>query len=471
MNDAMASEDPRPKSQTDPANPSFAEALRVWLRIGLLSFGGPAGQIALMHRELVEQRRWISEARFLHALNYCMLLPGPEAQQLATYIGWLLHGWRGGIVAGVLFVVPGFLVILALAAFYALYQETHWAEAIFFGLKAAVLAIVVEAVWRLGRRALKTRFSLAMAASAFIALFVFDAPFPLVVLLAGAAGYLYARLAPAPGALLQNVGQDFGHDAGPAATGQGYGLSYSLRVIGLWGALWLAPFVLIVALAGYDNVFLSIAAFFSKMAVVTFGGAYAALAYVAQQAVETHQWLAPGEMLDGLALAETTPGPLILVLTFVGFLAAFRNPLGLDPMLAGVLGAILTTWVTFVPCFLWIFLGAPFIERLRANKALAYALGAVTAAVVGVILNLALWFAIHFLFGEIGSLKLGPAALPAPRWASLDVAALGLAAFALVALLRFKVGVPLTLCLCAIMGMALRWAVPASALGTSLFGN
>jgi chromate transporter len=259
----MSSHDPRPKAQTDPAPPSFAEATLVWLRIGLLSFGGPAGQIALMHRELVERRRWIGEAQFLHALNYCMLLPGPEAQQLATYIGWLLHGWRGGIVAGVLFVVPGFLVILALAAFYALYQETHWAEAIFFGLKAAVLAIVVEAVWRLGRRALKTRFSLAMAASAFIALFIFDAPFPLVVLLAGATGYFYARLAPAPGALLQNVGQD----AGPATTGQGYGLSYSLRVICLWGALWLAPFVLIVALAGYDNVFLSVAAFFSKMAV------------------------------------------------------------------------------------------------------------------------------------------------------------------------------------------------------------
>jgi chromate transporter len=463
MNGVMASDDPRTKSQTDPVNPSFAEALRVWLRIGLLSFGGPAGQIALMHRELVEQRRWISEARFLHALNYCMLLPGPEAQQLATYIGWLLHGWRGGIVAGVLFVVPGFLVILALAALYALYQETHWAEAIFFGLKAAVLAIVVEAVWRLGRRALKTRFSLAMAASAFGALFVFDAPFPLVVLLAGATGFAYARFAPAALTL---------QDAEPVQdAGGAYGASYVLRVIGLWGALWLAPFVLIVALAGYDNVFLSIAAFFSKMAVVTFGGAYAALAYVAQQAVETHQWLAPGEMLDGLALAETTPGPLLLVLTFVGFLAAFRNPLGLDPMLAGVLGAILTTWVTFAPCFLWIFLGAPFIERLRANKALANALGAVTAAVVGVILNLALWFAIHFLFGEIGSLKLGWAALPAPRWASLDVAALGLAAFALVALLRFKIGVPLTLCLCAIMGIALRWAVPASALGTSVVGN
>lgn len=448
------------RSIPDPAqseaieHPSFREALFVWLRIGLLSFGGPAGQIALMHRELVERRRWISEARFLHALNFCMLLPGPEAQQLATYVGWLLHGWRGGIVAGVLFVVPGFLLIVALAAFYALYQDASWAAAVFFGLKAAVLAIVVEAVWRVGRRALKTRFSVVVAASAFIALFAFDAPFPLVVLAAGLAGFAYARFAPAPSAGACRADEMAG-DAGRAPPGWGYGL----RVVALWGGLWLAPVVLVVALAGFDNVFLAIAGFFSKMAVVTFGGAYAALAYVAQQAVETHQWLAPGEMLDGLALAETTPGPLILVLTFVGFLAAFRNPLGLDPMLAGVLGATLTTWVTFVPCFLWIFLGAPFIERLRANRALASALGAITAAIVGVILNLAIWFGLYFLFSEVGTLRLGIASLPVPRWASLDPAALGLAAFALITLLRFKMGIPVVLTLCAAMGIALRLAL------------
>jgi chromate transporter len=437
------------------AHPTFREALIVWARIGLLSFGGPAGQIALMHSEIVERRRWISEPRFLHALNYCMLLPGPEAQQLATYIGWLLHGWRGGLAAGALFVAPGFLVIVALAALYALFQQTDWAAAIFFGLKAAVLAIVIEAFWRLGKRALKTRFSLCMAASGFAALFVFEAPFPLVVALAGALGFVFVRAAPTArhGDALQ-ADALIGDAARIAPT---WGRAFS--VLAIWGALWLAPFALIITLAGWDNVFLSIAAFFSRMAVVTFGGAYAALAYVAQQAVEVHQWLAPGEMLDGLALAETTPGPLILVLTFVGFLAAFRNPLGLDPLLAGVLGATLTTWVTFVPCFLWIFLGAPYIERLRANRALAAALGAITAAVVGVILNLAVWFAIHVLFAEVAVFQFGIASVPLPRLASLDVAALGLALFAIVALLRFKMGVPLVLCSCAILGAGLRLAI------------
>jgi chromate transporter len=454
------------------AHPTFREALIVWARIGVLSFGGPAGQIALMHSEIVERRRWISEPRFLHALNYCMLLPGPEAQQLATYIGWLLHGWRGGLVAGALFVAPGFLVIVALAALYALYQQTAWAAAIFFGLKAAVLAIVIEAVWRLGKRALKTGFSLFMAASAFVALFAFDAPFPLVVLVAGALGFVFARAAPAAlhhgGAdpaqrepMQEGAMQEDAMFADAARAAPTWRRAFS--VLAIWGALWLAPFALILALAGWDNVFLSIAAFFSKMAVVTFGGAYAALAYVAQQAVETYQWLAPGEMLDGLALAETTPGPLILVLTFVGFLAAFRNPLGLDPLLAGVLGAILTTWVTFVPCFLWIFLGAPYIERLRANRALAAALGAITAAVVGVILNLAIWFAIHVLFAKVEIVRFGIASVPLPVPASLDVAALGLALFAIAALLRFKMGVPLVLCLCAGLGvgiaMGLRLAI------------
>jgi chromate transporter len=433
----------------------------VWARIGLLSFGGPAAQIALMHSEIVERRRWICEPRFLHALNYCMLLPGPEAQQLATYVGWLLHGWRGGLAAGVLFVAPGFVVIVTLAALYALYQQTAWAAAIFFGLKAAVLAIVIQAVWRLGKRAVKTKASLCMAASAFVALFAFDAPFPLVVLLAGALGFVFARSAvPAP----HSAGGATHDDAmqGDALFGDRAPIAPTWRrafgVLAIWGALWLAPFALIGALAGWDNVFLSIAAFFSKMAVVTFGGAYAALAYVAQQAVEVHQWLAPDEMLDGLALAETTPGPLILVLTFVGFLAAFRNPLGLDPLLAGVLGATLTTWVTFVPCFLWIFLGAPSIERLRANKPLAAALAAITAAVVGVIFNLAVWFAIHVLFAEVAVVQFGMASVPLPRLASLDVAALGLALFAVLALMRFKIGIPFLLCLCAGFGVGLRFA-------------
>ena len=433
------------KAESAPvAHPSFREASGVWLRIGLLSFGGPAGQIALMHRELVEKRRWISEARFLHALNYCMLLPGPEAQQLATYIGWLLHGWRGGVVAGVLFVLPGFFLILALAALYARHQQAEWALALFFGLKAAVLAIVVEAVVRVGRRALKTRFSLALAACAFLALFAFDAPFPLVVFAAGALGFAFPHLVAAP--------------AHGGADDDEAGLAQALAT---WGALWIAPFVIVAAVFGRDNVFEDIALFFSKMAVVTFGGAYAVLAYVAQQAVETFGWLAPGEMLDGLALAETTPGPLILVLTFVGFLAAWRQApgLALDPMTAGVLGAALTTWVTFVPCFLWIFLGAPYVERLRANKKLGGALGAITAAVVGVILNLAAWFALHVLFRDVASLRLGPIALPAPALATLDAAALALAVLASAALLRFKLSVPLVLLLCAGTGVAMRYAL------------
>ena len=447
-----------PASPYEPAaHPSFREAVGVWLRIGLLSFGGPAGQIALMHRELVEKRRWISEARFLHALNYCMLLPGPEAQQLATYVGWLLHGWRGGVVAGVLFVLPGFFIILALAALYALHQQTAWASALFFGLKAAVLAIVVEAVWRVGKRALKTRFSVALASAAFVALFAFDAPFPLVVFAAGALGYLFPHLVAAPvhGAGARDDEPAMQGDAARAAPS----LARALQVIAFWGALWVAPFIVIAAAAGPDGVFWNIAVFFSKMAVVTFGGAYAVLAYVAQQAVETLGWLAPGEMVDGLALAETTPGPLILVLSFVGFIAAWRHAPGFDPMIAGALGAALTTWVTFTPCFLWIFLGAPYVERLRANAKLAGALGAITAAVVGVILNLAIWFALHVLFREVGAFRAGPLDLPAPVLASLDAGALALSIVAGAALLRLKLAVPLVLSLCAGLGLLARFAL------------
>jgi chromate transporter len=436
-----------------PAHPTFGEALRVWLRIGLLSFGGPAGQIALMHRELVEKRRWISESRFLHALNYCMLLPGPEAQQLATYVGWLLHGWRGGVVAGVLFVLPGFFVILALASLYALHQNASWAVAIFFGLKAAVLAIVLEAVWRVGRRALKTGFAVALAAGAFVALFALDAPFPLVVVAAGALGFILPHLIASSAHGAAGAGQDvfLASDAARAAPT----FARAVQTIALWGGIWLAPFLLILALGARQSVYGDIAVFFSKMAVVTFGGAYAVLAYVAQQAVESLGWLAPGEMLDGLALAETTPGPLILVLTFVGFLAAFRLAPGLDPMLAGALGATLATWVTFAPCFLWIFLGAPYVERLRADRKLAGALGAITAAVVGVILNLAIWFALHVLFRDVGAWRAGPLSIPAPDLATANLPAFALSAVAALALFRFKLSVPMTLALCAALGASL----------------
>lgn len=440
-----------------PSHPTFSQALKVWAKIGLLSFGGPAGQIALMHKELVEERRWISEARFLHALNYCMLLPGPEAQQLATYVGWLLHGWRGGVAAGVLFVLPGFAVILALATGYALFQQLDWLASIFFGLKAAVLAIVVEALVRVARRALKNWVSYALALSAFLALFAFSVPFPVVVLCAGLIGYLVARQR--PDLLLGG-----GHKSANAVPQMSAVIDQDVSpvdpswrraasVTAIWGSLWIAPLVPVVLLWGWDSAYIDIMGFFSQMAVVTFGGAYAVLAYVASEAVGNFGWLQPGEMLDGLALAETTPGPLVLVLSFVGYLAGFRDASGMSPLWGGVLGATLATWVTFVPCFLWIFLGAPYIERLRSNKALAGALGAITAAVVGVIFNLALWFALHVLFGEVGRLALGPLNLPLPAWSTLDGFAVLLTLIAGLSLFVMKWGVLRTLGLCAVSGL------------------
>jgi chromate transporter len=441
-----------------PPLPTFAEATRVWARIGLLSFGGPAGQIALMHRELVDERRWISESRFLHALNFCMLLPGPEAQQLATYIGWLLHGWRGGVVAGVLFVLPGFFVMLALSTAYALWGQTDWLASLFFGLKAAVLAIVVEATLRIGRRALKTNAMRAIAVLAFLALFLFKAPFPVVIVVAGIAGYVLHRLgARTPGVAhggavgTDDDGLDTGHRATPTK---------AFGAVIVWGALWLLPFVLIF-LAGNPGAYGDIAAFFSRMAVVTFGGAYAVLAYVAQQAVDHYHWLKPGEMLDGLALAETTPGPLVLVLTFTGFMAAYRAPGAVSPLMGGIVGATLTTWVTFVPCFLWIFLGAPYVERLRENRAISSALTAISAAVTGVILNLAVWFAIHVLFARVGTLSAGPVMLAWPDWTSLEPAALVLSFASALLLLRLKAGIFVTLAVCGAAGWGLKalgWA-------------
>jgi chromate transporter len=440
----------------------FGEAARVWARIALLSFGGPAGQIALMHRILVEEKRWIGEARFLHALNYCMLLPGPEAQQLATYIGWLLHRTKGGLVAGILFILPGLASIMALSWIYALWGNVGAVEALFFGLKAAVLAIVLDAVRRIGSRALKTNAARALAAAAFAAIFFFSVPFPLIVLAAGIAGWLAApRFAgggghgsaggtPVPDAETA-LGEDVPDHARPT-------LGWSLRVGAVFLLLWLAPVAALLALLGPDDVFTEIALLFSQLAVVTFGGAYAVLAYVAQQAVETHHWLRPGEMLDGLGMAETTPGPLIMVTQFVGFMGAFRETAGLHPLLAGTLGGLLATWVTFTPCFLWIFLGAPFVERLRGNRALAAALTAITAAVVGVILNLAIWFALHTLFAATRPFALGPLGFDVPVLASVDWAALALAAAALAAVFRFRLGPLPVLAGCAAAGLLLRLA-------------
>jgi chromate transporter len=410
-----------------------------------------------MHRILVEERKWISEARFLHALNFCMLLPGPEAQQLATYVGWLLHGTRGGVVAGTLFVVPGAVVILTLSTLYALFQETAWLASLFFGLKAAVLAIVIEAVIRIGRRALKGRLAVALAGSAFVAIYVFHVPFPAVVAAAGLVGFLTSRVA--PGAFAGSGERAAGieaEEAEPHLTHVEPSLGRAVRVILVGGVLWAGPVVVLGAVFGWVTIYPSIAVFFSKMAVVTFGGAYAVLAYVAQAAVATLGWLKPGEMLDGLAMAETTPGPLILVLVYVGYLAAFRNPGGLAPLAGGFAGALLTIWVTFVPCFLWIFLGAPYVEKLRGNRALSAALGAITAAVVGVILNLAVFLGLHVLFGTVGSLSLGPATPAWPVWSSLDPAALGLLILAAFVLFRLKLGIVPTLGLSAGLGLALR---------------
>ncbi len=447
-------------------NVGFAEAFLVWLKIGFISFGGPAGQIALMHRLLVEEKRWISESRFLHALNYCMLLPGPEAQQLATYVGWLLHRTLGGLVAGILFVLPGAIVILLLSILYAGFQDLTIVQAVFFGIKAAVLAVVIEAVLRIGRRALRNRIMYLLAAAAFVAIFFLQVPFPVIVIVAGLIGFVGGMLRPEQFAVLKGHGPATGTDPGSPETAIDDGgpphtrpsLRRAVTVTGTCLVLWFAPIAAVAALLGPAHVFVEEGLFFSKMAVVTFGGAYAVLAYVAQQAVETHGWLAPGEMLDGLGMAETTPGPLIMVVQFVGFMGAYRYPGGLDPMLAGVLGAMLTTWVTFVPCFLWIFLGAPYIEALRGNRSLGAALSAITAAVVGVILNLAVWFGLHVTFGRVDELHVAGVRVFWPDWQTMDLASLALTAAALIAMLRFRVGMLPTLAVAACLGVALWYA-------------
>ncbi len=410
---------------------SLAELTRVFSRIALLSFGGPAGQIALMHRVLVDEKKWIAERRFLHALNFCMLLPGPEAQQLATYIGWLMHGVAGGLVAGALFILPGVVSVMALSVIYAVYGATPAISGAFFGLKAGVLALVFSAILRLGKRALQTPAQKILAALAFGALFLFDAPFPLVIVGAGLLGL--------------TGGARFGLPAHAAAHGEDLDdetcerpdARSAFTAAGLLLALWLLPVLALFIAFGGEDVYARIAVFFSKMAVVTFGGAYAALSYVAQQAVERFHWLTPAEMLDGLGMAETTPGPLIMVLQFVGFMAAYRDPGALPPLVAGALGGMLATYVTFAPCFLWIFAGAPYVETLRENKALSGALSAIAAAIVGVIANLALWFATHFLFRAHWTAAPLPAQFP-DLW-TIDAKALALSILA-GALLRFGVG-------------------------------
>ncbi|KAA3518842.1 chromate efflux transporter [Agrobacterium vitis] len=418
----------------------------VFWSVGLLSFGGPAAQIALMHRIVVDEKRWLSEARFLHALNYCMLLPGPEAQQLATYIGWLNGGIRGGLIAGLLFVLPGLAVMIGLSAAYALYHDIAWVSGLFFGLKAAVLAIVLQALLRIGGRALKSTFHRLVAAVAFFALFCLALPFPVVVLLAALAGLIRAYGQPVPtsepGAV--KIPLNWWHMA--------------LSLLG-WAGLWLAPLALLALFDGSARL-TEIFLFFARMALVTFGGAYAVLAYVAQVAVEHYQWLRPGEMVDGLALAETTPGPLVLVLSFVGFLAAFRDADSVMPLISGMTGALLTAWATFVPSFVFIFAGAPLIERLRGNRLADGALSAITAAVVGVICNLAVWFGLHVLFAKVDRIPfstLWPGerapGLWWPQLASLDIPSLLLFAGSALLLMRLKIGMVTVMGLAAVAGL------------------
>src|SRR5262245_27386281 len=441
---------------------AFDEAMKVWARVAALSFGGPAGQIAVMHRIIVEEKKWIGENRFLQALNYCHLLPGPEAQQLAIYIGWLMHKTRGGLFAGTLFVLPGLLALMVLSWLYVLLGKLSIVEGLFFGLKAAVLVIVVEAVLRVGRRALKNNVMVGLAAASFVAIFFYDISFPIVVLGVGIIGFVGGKLGWKPflsagghGKAGANqladrdslLGEETPDHAKP-------NLRWSVTISAVFLALWLLPVIALYLGLGGANVFTQIGFFFSKTAVVSFGGAYAVLAYVAQEAVDYYHWVKPGEMLDGLGMAETTPGPLIMVTQFVGFLAAWREPGSLPPILAATLGGLLTTWVTFTPCFLWIFFGAPFVEALRANKALGAALAAITAAVAGVILNLAVWFGLHVLFAKVVTTTVIGATFGVPVLSSVDIPSAVLALAAAIAIFRFKIGMIPVLLASSLAGMA-----------------
>lgn len=426
---------------------SFGDLTRLFGKIGLISFGGPAGQIALMHEEVVDKKQWVSEEEYLQALNLCHLLPGPEAQQLAAWIGWRLHGVWGGLVSGLLFVLPGAVVMLGLSALYVLAMEVSWLQGIFFGIKAAVLAIVAQALLRIAGKALNSPVKKGLAVLAFVALFVFHVPFPLLILAAGVVGAVIAKQAPDLLALKPTT-------VGAETSSKGWA-GHLLKTILTWGAIWAAPMLAIWLTLSPDHVLWQVGAFFSQLAVVTFGGAYAVLAYMAQEAVTGFGWLNAGEMADGLGLAETTPGPLILVTQFVGFLAGFRAPEPFGAWTAGFLAAGLTTWVTFAPCFLWIFALAPMMDRIRQIGWLQGSLSAITAAVVGVIANLSLWFALHVLFRSVGELDFGVGKIWWPDWASLDWRALVIASGAFLLLFRFKLGIIKLLGVAAVAGMAL----------------
>lgn len=424
-----------------------ARWLTTWSRVAANSFGGPAGQIAVMHDEIVTRRRWISERRFLHALNYCMLLPGPEAQQLATYLGWMLRGPVGGLFSGTVFILPGFVSIMALSILFATYGDVGWVEGMFFGITAGVVAIVAHAVQRIGRRVITNRAMLMIAAAAFVAVFFYEVPFPYIVIGAIAIGIIGGRLAPSTFGGQSEGDTRTSHanatpislidDEYPAIGAPTLARSIRVAVSGV--GLWFAPLVVLVVTVGADSVFVDVARFFSSAAVLTFGGAYSVLAYIADAAVNDYGWLQPGEMLSGLGMAETTPGPLIQVVQFVGFMGPYRAPGSLSPMTAGALGAVVATWVTFVPSLLWIFLGAPYVERLRGRRSLTAALNTVTAAIVGVVLNLAVWFTIYTLFDEVTLRRHFGAVLHQPALHSINWAALAITVAALVLVFRYKV--------------------------------
>ena len=431
---------------------SFREAAGFWIKLGFINFGGPAGQIALMHEELVERRRWITEGRFLHALNYCMLLPGPEAQQLAIYVGWLLHKVRGGLLAGIAFILPAFFLIWGLSWTYAAHGDVDVVNGLFLGLQAAVVGIVAHAVIRIGKKALRTRAMVVVAGASFLAIFVFHLTFPVIILgagLIGAAGLLGSTPAPAEGDDADVALRD--DAAMPPHTQPSARRAMKALVVGL--VVWIVPLVLLTRASWAPPVLSEQAVFFSKAALVTFGGAYAVLAYINVAAI-SYGWLLPGQMATGLGLAESTPGPLIMVTEFIGFMGAYQQPGTLSPAVAGALGALVVTWATFAPCFLWIFLGAPYVEVLRGNRRLASALSGVTAAVVGVVLNLALVLGIHTLFDQVRAVEVLGNAVPVPVWSSVDVFALVIALASFVAMWRFKVHVLWVVGVAAALGIA-----------------
>lgn len=425
---------------------SFKEQLKIWLYVAAHSFGGPAGQMAVIHKKVVEEKKFVSEEKFLHALNFCMLLPGPEAQQLATYLGWMMGKWRGGLLAGGLFILPGFLSILSLSCLYVLYQEATLVQGLFYGMKPAIIAIVISALWKIARKSLTGSIHWTLAGMAFISLFFLNISFPVVVVTSALVGLWYGKL------FDKSISVQEKNLIAPK-------LQDTLQTVLIWGSVWLLPIIGVVLVFGADSTFHELNLFFSKMSMVTFGGAYAALSYVAQKAVEVHGWLQGSEMLDGLAMAETTPGPLIQTVQFVGFMAAYRFPNGLEPLIAATIGSILVTWMTFAPCFLWIFTFAPYVEYLRSRKSLSHALKAISAAVVGVILNLSIWFILKTLFSETRAINYFPVDFDLPVISSLDPYALLIGVVSVIMIFAMKQSIHFTLALSVLLGILFKYVV------------